>query len=299
MFGLRARFSRLRYGLDYGRMVHERTRFALNETINRDMIGVYRPRGGGMPVSLHHHYSPDGTPSNDTWTLREIFRDGCYVPPPPIDALLRARGTPRIADVGANVGLFSAFMLGRYPAAQIVAFEPDPENARLLARSLNSASVRATSEVHRACASSKDGAVRFIPGQHQFSHVAESGEPGAIEVPTVDAFPALQDTDLAKIDIEGGEWEILADHRFAAMGPRSLVMEYHPRLCPGSDPRVFAERLLTEAGYLIVPSLSSAEPSEPILWAVRSDDGGRGSAGHDYAASDDSLAVATWPRQRV
>ena len=41
-----------------------------------------------------------------------------------------------IVDAGANVGYSSAYFLSRFPTAQIIALEPDPENAELCRRNL-------------------------------------------------------------------------------------------------------------------------------------------------------------------
>ena len=54
--------------------------------------------------------------------------------------------------------------------------------------------------------------------------------------PRVDVFPYLAAADLVKIDIEGSEWEILADARFAGIAARVLVLEYHPQ---GSSEMIF------------------------------------------------------------
>ncbi|KAB8205210.1 hypothetical protein BDV34DRAFT_235315 [Aspergillus parasiticus] len=43
---------------------------------------------------------------------------------------------PFIVDVGANIGLFSLYMKGKYPLAKIIAFEPAPENFEALERNL-------------------------------------------------------------------------------------------------------------------------------------------------------------------
>jgi FkbM family methyltransferase len=269
MLGLGTRARRLRYGLDYGRMVHERGRFALNEALNTSRVGSYSLRDGGIAVGIRHHPSPDGTPSNDTWTLREIFREDCYAPPRAVEAVLRdARPGPRVVDLGANIGLFAAFVLARYPAATVTAFEPDPDSARILRDTLTVAGGRC--DLREACAAASDGTLRFAHGRHQFSHIADRDEEGVIEVPAVDVFPFMRDADLAKIDIEGGEWELLADPRMATDGPRSIVMEYHPRLCPEADPRALAERLLREHGYEIVDPLGQSG-DEPIAWAVKRD----------------------------
>jgi hypothetical protein len=47
----------------------------------------------------------------------EIFMTGCYD-----DLGLPER--PFVIDVGANIGMFAIFIKARYPAAEILAFEP-------------------------------------------------------------------------------------------------------------------------------------------------------------------------------
>lgn len=256
--GLRLRASRLRHGLEYGRVVRERWRFAANESMNDWRTASYRLRDGGLTISLRHHPSPHGTPSNDTWVLREIFADGAYRVPPEV----KLPAAPKIVDLGANVGLFTAFILSRYPAARITAFEPDADNARLLRDTVSRNGSSSGFVLHEACAMPSDGPVRFATGGHQFSHIADGSEAGASEVPGIDVFPFL-DVDLLKIDIEGGEWALLADPRFGEA--RSVVMEYHPMMCPAVDPRALVKRLLEERGYDIVVD------DEPMVWALRAD----------------------------
>lgn len=259
MLGVRRRALRLRYGFEYGRAVHERWRFAANEALNRWKTASYRLRDGGLTISVRHHPSPHGTPSNDLWVLREIFADDAYG----IPAQVEMPDAPTIVDLGANIGLFIALMLGRYPAACITAFEPDPDNANLLRDSAHRNGYGDRLVLHEACAMPRDGPVRFATGGHQFSHVADGADERTVEVPGVDVFPFLRGVDLLKIDIEGGEWRLLADPRFGA--PQNVVMEYHPMMCPGTDPRALVKHLLKERGYQIVID------DQPMVWAVKAD----------------------------
>ena len=103
--------------------------------------------------------------------------------------------------------------------------------------------------------------VLFGTGRHQFSRILSSPEAGAVEVPGLDIFPFLDDVDLLKMDIEGGEWSLLADPRFGAA--RAVVLEYHPMMCPGPDPRVLVKELLSARGYEVIVD------DEPMAWAVR------------------------------
>jgi hypothetical protein len=92
---------------------------------------------------------------------------------------------------------------------------------------------------------------------------------GGIAVQAVDAFPYMQRADFVKIDIEGGEWALLADPRFADLPAKALVVEYHPHLCPAPDPRAHAEALLTGAGWKLQHMDFDMPPGHGVVWAWR------------------------------
>jgi FkbM family methyltransferase len=60
----------------------------------------------------------------------EIFRAGCYD-----DIGLPARSL--VVDVGANIGMFALFIKLRYPDAEVIAFEPAPESAAVLRQNIS------------------------------------------------------------------------------------------------------------------------------------------------------------------
>jgi len=70
------------------------------------------------------------------------------------------------------------------------------------------------------------------------------------------------------MDIEGGEWAILSDERFAAAPPRCLVMEYHPEGCPGADPPAAVREFLEGAG-LTVGEVGRSPHGAGMVWAWR------------------------------
>ena len=90
----------------------------------------------------------------------------------------------------------------------------------------------------------------------------------AIGVALHDVLPAVSAADIVKMDIEGGEWEILHDPRFAADPPRMIVLEYHPLGCAGADPRAAAERALDAAGLRTAPIWHGAD-GVGMVWAWR------------------------------
>jgi hypothetical protein len=98
---------------------------------------------------------------------------------------------------------------------------------------------------------------------------AADGRAGTVTVPAVDAFEDLGACDFAKVDIEGGEWALLADPRFARLAAPLVFVEYHPRGCPGADPGTAAERLVRAAGYATHHAPKAENPGYGIVWGWR------------------------------
>jgi len=217
--------------------------------------GAYRLRDDGLRVLLRHR-------TRDIVVLNEIF--GRYKYEPPADAPLD--GPLSIIDLGGNVGLFGSWALRRWNVRRLVSFEADPANYRLL---------RAAAAPHRqwqtvaAAASSQAGSMRFITGRYSESRATGDDEPG-VAVPAVDLFAELSESvDLMKIDIEGSEWPILQDPRFAELDARVIVIEWHERHCPSPPAEHFAVRLLRKAGFSEVITRPGRFASNGIIWAWR------------------------------
>jgi FkbM family methyltransferase len=254
---------RLRFLREYGvwrRAVRELWRFKWRENRARPVLGAYHTRGGAIPYFIRH-----GT--RDVGIFSEIFIAGEYDPPAAVAERMAKLGRPpRILDLGANVGLFAASCRERWPGASVTAVEPDPENLELLRRTAEGTK---EVEVIAACASNHDGSVRFVAGEFAESHVAEDETlEETIELPCVDMFVLAQSADLVKIDIEGSEWDILADARLASLPAQALVMEWHDKACPHEDPSAAAHAALNDAGYEV---LCEHRPvaSNGTVWALR------------------------------
>jgi hypothetical protein len=85
----------------------------------------------------------------------------------------------------------------------------------------------------------------------------------------IDALERLDGVDLLKMDIEGGEWAILEDPRFAAAAPAVTVLEYHPYLCSHTDPRAAVEAVFAGAGQR-TQTIFARDDGHGMLWAWRS-----------------------------
>ncbi len=122
----------------------------------------------------------------------------------------------QVVDFGANIGLHS-LILSRC-GYQVRSFEPDPIHAVLLTKNLQLNNV--TTELHQAAISLKNGTTEFVRvlGNTTGSHIAGAkanpyGELERFQVKLEAAAPHLAWADLAKIDIEGHEGELITGLR--------------------------------------------------------------------------------------
>jgi FkbM family methyltransferase len=252
-------------------LVREPARYALRELSRRPVRSRYRLRASpSTQVVLRHDVG-------DSYTFEEIFVSRSYALPERARRALSGEVHLKVADLGANVGLFSLFLFGEYPDARIVAFEPDPENAAVAAACMDLNGRRGQWELVQACAGTRDGEVAFASTRSGLSlvspHVVDAAADGDITVSTRDVFPLLADVDLIKIDIEGGEWDLLSDPRFSALPARALALEYHPHLCPAPDPRTLVTALLRGAGWELHEVFHNPDPpllhGSGMFWAWR------------------------------
>ena len=222
----------------------------------------YRLRETGATVVLR-----PGT--RDTDILQEIFLGpGVYAPPPMVVERL-ARATPlHVLDLGGNIGLFGLYLCGRYEVEKLVSYEPDPTNTPLLQANIGSNGLASQWHLETDCISNRDGTVKFRSGLFADSLIVDAG-PG-IEVQCRDIFTLRGKFDLVKMDIEGSEWDVLADDRLRDFPSDVLVIEWHAAQCPFEAPRAAVVSRLREVGFE-VEDVPRGEESEVagMLWAWR------------------------------
>ena len=242
------------------RLVDQSLRFFIRDTRGHGTY-AYTIRGSGVRVVAEH-----GTP--DVLTLDQVWYGRVFEPPAEVAGLLAEleRHEPVVLDLGANVGMFGAWVRERFRSARITAYEPDERNAALHRRLIELNGGDGDWTLIEAAAGTHDGSVAFAAGDFTTSHVATAGTAGTREVPVHDVLDAIRDADLAKIDIEGAEWEILADPRFRIRPGALLILEYHRRNAPAGDPEQAAREALARVGMEVVRTF--VEPGEGgTLWA--------------------------------
>lgn len=195
---------------------------------------------------LHFHRVP--------WHLyRDIFVYRCYEPP------IELCRSPRILDIGANIGIASLFFLYRYPDAQMTSLEPNPEAFALLQRNVLPARYPAASiHLRQQAVSSTDGVLSLtVPAGDKtaaFASVSGRGMEGiasdAVEVPAVAVWRLLEEpVALMKVDIEGYEYEILRDLPINRALVSVLVVEFHEIEKHGEQCRRILSHLINGCGY--------------------------------------------------
>jgi FkbM family methyltransferase len=140
-----------------------------------------------------------------------------------------------IVDLGANIGIGSAWFRARYPQARIIAVEPDPDTFVKLERNLG-ADARATL-VNAAVGRESGEVTLFRPDGYSIAASVSDQRPearpaGQVRACTLDELCAehgLERLDLVKLDVEGAELDALDGFsRLDAVG--TIVGEAHPLL---------------------------------------------------------------------
>ncbi len=145
-----------------------------------------------------------------------------------------------IVDAGANIGMSAIYFARKYPQARVFAIEPEAENFELL--KANTASFGNVIPVRAALWSRRETRTLLSrPSDTVGFTVSEAqGEAGAtdqrVECITMESLMQQHDIrriDILKMDIEGGEKEVLG-HSEAWIGSvRVIAAELHDRICMG------------------------------------------------------------------
>jgi FkbM family methyltransferase len=188
-----------------------------------------------------------------------------------------ARGAEVVFDVGANAGIYSLAAVSAAPSAKVHAFEPTPEIAARLRRTVELNRL-ASVTVHEKAVCDRDGlgvlrrCGEDVGGNEGMNYVvADLGDADGERVATVrldTVCMALQADriDLLKLDIQGAEAAALegAQELLAAGRVDWIFMELNWDMgppCPATD----AVRRLDAAGYVF------SAPGHKLDWKARGD----------------------------
>lgn len=180
----------------------------------------------------------------DIQSIREVLMDEVYRLP------FRADQVDVLVDLGANIGLTSLFYSRTLKARSIIAVEPDHSNARLARENLRGL----PAVVFQAAIGPFDGTARFSTNRESNLGSLSSNSSG-IEVPVMSMDSVLERVPegakiIVKLDIEGGEEDLLQANTNWLSRVDGFVVEFHP------DRVDYLEliRVLQSAGFNYIPA---------------------------------------------
>jgi FkbM family methyltransferase len=135
---------------------------------------------------------------------------------------------PVIIDIGANIGSFAVWALGRWPGGFVHCYEPLPANFALLEQNLGH--LIGTRVALAPCAIGDPARSHLFLGKHNCGEASfydlgcQSSESVEVETKAPDVLPQGH---ILKIDAEGSELDILS--RMPGLDFDIVVLEYHSR----------------------------------------------------------------------
>lgn len=139
-----------------------------------------------------------------------------------------------IVDAGAHIGMASISFAFKYPAARIIAIEPEPSNFAALVR--NTAPYKMITPI-QAALWSQDGEVTLGPSNAHPKGAFQIVRNGSQKVRAITMETAMREAgfdsiDLLKVDIEGAEIEVFETCPWIA-SVQVIAIELHDRIRPG------------------------------------------------------------------
>jgi FkbM family methyltransferase len=137
---------------------------------------------------------------------------------------------PSILDCGANIGMSVLYFKKLYPAAKIVAFEPDPKIFDVLQNNIQAFDIRDVTLVPKGVWAS-NGRLRFVddPVLGLGGHIVQDdANSQGFEISVIRLRDYLGErVDFLKLDIEGAECEVLEDCADQLSNIGKIFIEYH------------------------------------------------------------------------
>lgn len=143
------------------------------------------------------------------------------------------RRDPLILDCGSNIGMSILYFKHVYPAARIVAFEPDPVIIPYLEDNLVRNGLADVTLIEAALWKANQPQALHSDGKYgssinEPSPTHASGGSTTFTVPCVRLRDYLSESiDFLKMNIEGAEWDVLADSEDRLRQVHAMVVEYH------------------------------------------------------------------------
>ena len=179
-----------------------------------------------------------------------------------IDSIIKAcQPNAPFADIGANIGIVSLAVANARPDVTVIAFEPDPDLAERFRSNLR-LNPHLASRIHlfQCALGEADGEATFVPSDHSINigtgHVVSLDGVDSVSLrveihrmDTVFQDSALQRPTVVKIDVEGGELDVLQGGTDTLRNAETVFLETHAFAVDLPD-ETFNRRILQELANL-------------------------------------------------
>jgi FkbM family methyltransferase len=171
---------------------------------------------------------------------------------------------PLIIDGGANIGVSVIYFKRLFPRSRVLAFEPDPDIFKVLARNCKQFGL---DDVEMFCEAlwSRSGELALKQEEGVARRVNLKGDGDAIKVPARRLRDLLdRDIDMLKLDIKGTETEVLRDCVDVLYRVKNLFVAYHSYQ---NQPQTLDEiiGILKASGFRVYVESDQCVP-RPLLW---------------------------------
>jgi len=178
--------------------------------------------------------------------------------------------SPRIIDIGANIGLCIIYLKELYPKAEITAFEPNSKRFHASKYNLSSFKLQNVKILNTAC-TQEDGFV-YCPSNPSGKEIINEHrlEPNFKKIQSIKLSKFLEKpVDFLKIQAKGFELDILTECRKKLTNVRNLFLEYHYSLNQKQDLSSIL-RTLEDAGFSYHIEQNRDQRNSPILEKISS-----------------------------
>ncbi len=189
--------------------------------------------------------------SFDKFIVNEVYSGSYEI------ALKKLPDSPVIIDAGAHIGVFAVKALGSCPQARLFCIEPIAANLRLLRKNLEDNNLSRRVTVLESLLSNNDGLKTIYERKDHsagFNLYLPTDVKYDIQSRTLESVVRdnkITHCDLLKMDIEGGEYEVLLNTPPQVFEKiQSIVMEYHPFPKDVADIQGLAD-FLSKNGYSV------------------------------------------------
>ena len=173
--------------------------------------------------------------------------------------------SPLIIDCGANMGLVSVYFKSIFPNARIIAFEPDP--LCFSAASVNCSQLPNVT-LHQVAVWKENGTLSFsrvgVVGGYVSALASNSSSSSSVNVSAVRLRDFLiEPVEFLKLDIEGSEFDVLADCEHNLHYVRRMFVELHS--FSGRPQRLGEAISIIERAGFRIHAHGSLQESRPFL----------------------------------